>query len=57
MKILAGELAFTVDLPGFQLQLAFDQELAETIRSKICLFDPMTLCVRVCLLYKGHPSH
>ena len=45
MKTPAGELAFTVGLPGFrhQLQLVLAQELAETLRSKICLL----ICVYV----------
>jgi hypothetical protein len=35
MKTLAGELAFTVGLPGFlhQSQLVLAQELVETLRS------------------------
>ena len=45
MKTLAGELAFNVGLPGFQhqLQLVPTQELAETLRSKICLVDLMCM--------------
>ena len=43
MKTLAGKLAFAVGLPGFrlQLQLVLVQELAETLRSKICFVDLM----------------
>ena len=57
MKTLAGKLAFAVGLPGFrhQLQLVLAQELAETLRSKICFADLM--CDTVCLLHEGHPSH
>ena len=38
MKTVAGEPAFTMDLPCFQrqLQLAPVQEPAETLHSKIC---------------------
>ena len=54
MKTLAGELEFTVGLPGFrhQLQLILAQELAETLRSKICLVDLMCMCM---LTVQGTP--